>query len=130
MLEYIKPENLKPGQVLSYEVNVMVDSYGSISVSNYRFQDKIFIGSAMVSVTVPADFNPVVQAVAAIDNQLDTLAAKYHEEKAKLAEKKAQLLQITYGGAEILDARPDIIDSASTNEEVQAHLYKGNHEQR
>lgn len=117
MTEYIKPEDLKPGQVLTLDVHVMVDTYGCISVSNYHFEDKIYIGPSTVTITVPEDFNATSQAVAVIDAQLDSLANEYHTAKNKLAEKKAQLLQISYGGNEILDA-------------VTQPLYQGNHEHR
>lgn len=100
----LQAKDIHAGDTFEIDLHVMVNMYGGITVSTHKWNDAVYLGPASVSFTVPEGFNPVHQAVAAIDKQLDTLADEYQKKKAKLNEKKAELLQISYGGAEILDA--------------------------
>lgn len=104
---HIQAKDLKVGDVLEIDLHVMVNLYGSMSVSTHKWNDAVYVGPAQLVFTVPEGFNPAAQAVAAIDKQLDTLADEYQKKKAVLTEKKAQLLQISYGGNDILDAVKD-----------------------
>ena len=116
-VKYLDPAILVPGQKIKQTVHLMVSSYGSISISTFKYQDYIYIGEAEVEFTVPEGFNAVAQAVAAIDNKIEAIQDEAQKRLRPLREQKAQLLQISYAGAEILDA-------------VKDPLYKGNHEQR
>lgn len=114
---FINPTDLVPGQKIKQTVHLTLTSYGCLMASNFKMVNDIYIGEAVVEFTVPEDFNAVAQAVAAVDRKIATITQEAQTLLKPLREQKAQLLQISYQGAEILDAVTD-------------PLYKGNHEQR
>lgn len=101
---FLDPTKLKPGDKIKQLVHLQLSTYGSISVSSYHFDQYILIDSVEVEFTVPEGFNPVQQAVAALDAQINSVMDEAYKRTQPLKEKKAQLLQISYGGADILDA--------------------------
>lgn len=115
--EFIDPTKLKAGDKIKQKIFLQISTYGSISVSAYQFNEHIQVASLEVEFTVPEGFNPVQQAVAAIDQAIANVMDEAHKRTKPMKEKRNQLLQITYAGAEILDA-------------AEPHLYQGNHEQR
>jgi len=101
---FIDPKTLKPGQKIKQTVNLMLSDFGGIAMSAHKFPDYILVAVAEVEFTVPESFNAVAQAVDALDNQITNIQNETQAKLKVLREKKAQLLQITYQGADILDA--------------------------
>lgn len=96
-------KKLKAGDKVKQLVYLQVSTYGSISVSGYQFSEHVQLGSMEVEFTVVDGFNPVQAAVAAIDKQIENVMDEAYKRTAPMKQKKAELLQITYGGNEILD---------------------------
>lgn len=105
-LHFMDPKELKPGMKLKSTVNLMVSTHGSISVSQHHFSGHIIVATVDVEFTVPADFNVVAEAVKAIDEEVDRIMEEARTKAAPLHKQKAQLLQISYGGNDVLDAVP------------------------
>lgn len=99
----INPKDIKPGQVLHIKGFVMASQLGGVIFFSCKLPDYIVIGEHTIEFTVPEGFNAITSAVADIDEQIEAKKEKYHKELAGLKERKNQLLQISYGGAEILD---------------------------
>lgn len=101
---FLSMKALTPGSTHTLPGFIMTDGTGWVTHAGSKLEGYMVICEHPVIFTVPADFNAVAKMVDTIDSKLDTLATEYHREKNKLIEKKSQLLQISYGGAEVLDA--------------------------
>lgn len=103
---YANTKELKPGDVIKIPGFVYSTPYGFLTHAGADMPDWIPIGEHEIVFTVPEGFNAVAAAVEMVDKSIDKERAEHAEKMRKLAEKKAELLQITYQGAEILDAEP------------------------
>lgn len=103
-MDNINPKDIKPGQMLSIKGFVMASQFGGATFFTCKLPDYIVLGEHTLEFVVPEGFNAVASAVAELEEQIEAKKEKHHKELAILQERKAQLLQISYGGAEILDA--------------------------
>ena len=103
-IQYIEPTALVPGLKIKQSIKLQLTTYGSLSVSQHHFDGHVLIDTIEVEFTVPEGFNPIAQAVTALDKQIESIMDEARRRAKPFHEKKAELLQITYQGAEILDA--------------------------
>lgn len=103
--EFHNPKDLKPGQEISLSGIVQISTFGgTILLCSILLDGYIKLGEYSFTHVIPDDFNSTLSAVDAIDQQIERMKDKHQAELHKLLDQKAQLLQITYEGAEILDA--------------------------
>lgn len=99
-------KDLKPGQTHSVEGFIIVSSYGTITHSMNEMPEHgyITICPYTLTFTIPEGFNAVKQAVNAIDAEMEKERSDLAKKLQRLQAKKNELLQLSYGGNDILDA--------------------------
>jgi hypothetical protein len=100
----LNTKDLKPGDVIRLPGFIYATPYGFITHAGHAMPDWIVIGEHEIVFTIPEGFNAVAAAVAMVDNAMEKERAEHTQKMQQLAEKKAELLQITYEGAQVLDA--------------------------
>lgn len=100
-------KDLKPGDVIRLPGLIYATPYGFITHAGQGMLDWVIIGEHEIVFTVPEGFNAISAAVTMVDNAMEKERAEHIQKIQQLTEKKAELLQITYQGATVLD--PEII---------------------
>lgn len=104
---FFDPKTIKPGQQFQLKNFVVISPYGgTLMLLSCELEGYITLGTHEFTFTVPEGFNAVAQAVAAVDRKIDALVSEHNIAISELREKKAQLLQLSYGGNDVLDAVP------------------------
>lgn len=96
---YLGPDvldKLKPGTEIVMEGFIAVSEYGHMTFVNHEIPGYMVICPHTVKFTVPEDFNLIAKSVEALDKQADVLADEYHKQRAIIADKREQLLQLAY----------------------------------
>lgn len=104
MLNNVEINDLKPGFKLEVPLGaVWITGAGNIATTDCDMSTEGWVkvvDMGSIQVTVPEGFNAVSQLAEGIDKKLAELAEDYHKEKAKLVQRKEELLAISFDGGD------------------------------
>jgi hypothetical protein len=104
-MQDIDIKSLKPGDILEFEGVFQVSPYGWTSInSGAGIPDYVTIAPVKISVTVPDGFNGITAMVQVLDDKAEAVRKEADGKILVLTKQKNDLLQLSYGGQEILDA--------------------------
>lgn len=87
--------DLPPGTVLRIPGYIVVSRVGGyVFFLVHEHSEYITITPHTIEVVVPDDFNPAIQAIAALDKELDEMAEGYVDKRTALQKKREDLLAL------------------------------------
>ena len=102
----MKLEDFIPGTEHTLTGFILISPYGNLTHAGCPMEDNGYVTVVPhdIQFTIPEGFNAIQEAVKALDAEMEKERGELAEKLRSLQAKKNDLLQLSYGGNDILDA--------------------------